>query len=284
MKSKLKLLYFIFPLLFVLLFFSCSNNIPLNNNDYLVAHYFDVGQGDSTLIQVNGKNILIDSGSRTAENKIIKYLNDLNIKKIDYLISTHPHEDHIGNMDEIIDLFEIEKFYAPKVTTNTTSFEKMIKALKRKNLKINILKDGTTSIDLGKNTKVSVFSPKENLKDKNLNNYSPIIKIQFKDTSFLFTGDAEKENINYVLSKNYPIDSDVLKLGHHGSKTSTTKEFLEKVTPYIAIASLGENNSYGHPHKKVIDLLNSYNIKLFRTDKDSTITLISNGIEIKKLK
>ncbi|ENZ02463.1 hypothetical protein HMPREF1092_01698 [Clostridium thermobutyricum] len=284
MKSKLKLLYFIFPLLFALLFFSCSNNIPLNNDDYLVVHYFDVGQGDSTLIQVNGKNMIIDSGSRTAENKIIKYLNNLNIKKIDYLISTHPHEDHIGNMDEIIDLFEIEKFYAPKVTTNTTSFEKMIKALKRKNLKINILKDGTSSIDLGKNTKVYVFSPKENLKDDNLNNYSPIIKIQFKDTSFLFTGDAEKENINYVLSKNYPIDSDVLKLGHHGSKTSTTKEFLEKVTPYITIASLGENNSYGHPHKKVLDLLNSYNIKLFRTDKDSTITLISNGIEIKKLK
>lgn len=284
MKSKLKLLYFIFPLLFALLFFSCSNNIPLNNDDYLVVHYFDVGQGDSTLIQVNGKNMIIDSGSRTAENKIIKYLNNLNIKKIDYLISTHPHEDHIGNMDEIIDLFEIEKFYAPKVTTNTTSFEKMIKALKRKNLKINILKDGTSSIDLGKNTKVYVFSPKENLKDDNLNNYSPIIKIQFKDTSFLFTGDAEKENINYVLSKNYPIDSDVLKLGHHGSKTSTTKEFLEKVTPYITIASLGENNSYGHPHKKVLDLLNSYNIKLFRTDKDSTITLISNGIEIRKLK
>ncbi len=284
MKSKLKLLYFIFPLLFALLFFSCSNNIPLNNDDYLVVHYFDVGQGDSTLIQVNGKNMIIDSGSRTAENKIIKYLNNLNIKKIDYLISTHPHEDHIGNMDEIIDLFEIEKFYAPKVTTNTTSFEKMIKALKRKNLKINILKDGTSSIDLGKNTKVYVFSPKENLKDDNLNNYSPIIKIQFKDTSFLFTGDAEKENINYVLSKNYPIYSDVLKLGHHGSKTSTTKEFLEKVTPYITIASLGENNSYGHPHKKVLDLLNSYNIKLFRTDKDSTITLISNGIEIRKLK
>ncbi|MGV3024107.1 ComEC/Rec2 family competence protein [Clostridium thermobutyricum] len=284
MKSKFKLLYFIFSLLFVFLFFSCSNSIPLNNDNYLVVHYFDVGQGDSTLIQVNGMNMLIDSGSRTAENKIIKYLNDLNINKIDYLISTHPHEDHIGNMDEIIDLFEINKFYAPKVTTTTTSFEKMIKALKRKNLKINILKDGTSSIDLGKNTQVSVFSPKENLKDDNLNNYSPIIKIQFKDASFLFTGDAEKENINYVLSKNYPIDSDVLKLGHHGSKTSTTKEFLEKVTPSIAIASLGENNSYGHPHKKVLDLLNSFNIKLFRTDKDSTITLISNGIEIKKLK
>lgn len=283
MNKKLPLILLFLFLLFTTSLFSCSNKEKTSiNTDNLKVHYFDVGQGDCILVQVNNKNLLIDAGPKDAESQLIKNINNLNIKKLDYVIATHPHEDHIGGMGQIIKTFNIGKFYAPKVTSNTKTFEYMINQLNNKNLKINIIKPGIgDDIDLGKNAKVEVFAP-NNSSYENLNNYSPIIKISYKSTSFLFTGDAEKLSEKEVLNKEYDIQSDVLKIGHHGSSSSTSKEFLNKVNPKIAVISLGKDNDYGHPHKETISSLKNKGIKYFRTDEEGTVILESDGKTVTK--
>ena len=253
------------------------NKININPKEMKV-HFIDVGQGDSILVQVNYKSLLIDSGPKDEKDKLTKYLNLLNISQFDYVIATHPHEDHIGNMSYIINNYKVINFYSPKIINTTSSFENMAEALSRKNLKIKILKANTTSIDLGYNTLVEVFSP--TLDDyENLNNYSPIIKISHGNNTFLFTGDAEEDIEKEVLINNFNLNSEVLKVGHHGSSTSSSLEFLEKVNPKISIISVGKNNSYGHPTLKTLD--NLKRTSLFRTDKDGSIVITSDGNYLK---
>lgn len=258
---------------------SCSNN-------EILIHYIDVGQGDCILIQVNEKNLLIDSGPASNRNDLLDYLSKLNIKKFDYIIATHPHEDHIGNMDTIIKRFNIDKFYAPKVTHTSICFENMVNALVDKSLKINVLKKGESDIELGENTNIEIFSPLENMISENYNDYSPVIKITFHNNSFLFTGDAEAYTENQLLSDNVNLKSDIIKIGHHGSKTSTSYNFLHEVNPSFAIISVGEDNTYGHPSLDTLLNLNLMNIKTYRTDLNGTIIVTSNGntISIDSLK
>lgn len=259
-----------------------SNSSNKNNQleaDKMIIHYIDVGQGDSILIQVNNKNLLIDSGPKSDKKKLFNYLSTLNLEKLDYVIATHPHEDHIGNMSDVIDDYTILNFYAPKVQSTTKTFEKMIESLKSKSLKINVLKKGTDSINLGKNTKVTVFSPsKDSYED--LNNYSPVIKIEYGKTSFLFTGDAQKDVEKEILTSNEDISADVLKVGHHGSSTSTTKDFLNKVHPSIGVISVGQDNTYNHPNNDTLKRLSENKITTYRTDKDGTVILSSDGYNI----
>lgn len=278
MKRFSKLLIIIFSFFSILIIY--NKNISNSLSDKLYIYFLDVGQGDSTLIQYGENTILIDSGPKTSEDKILTYLKALKLKDIDYLIATHPHEDHIGNMDEIIDTMRIKNFYAPYITSDTEEFTDLTNALNRKNLKINILSQNTSSLNLGEDISINVFSPTKDLESENLNNYSPIIKITFKETSFLFTGDAEKEINDYLLLNDVPLESSVLKLGHHGSSTSLDEEFLSKVNPKLAIASCGYNNSYNHPSPSVINLLSTNNIKLLRTDLDGSIILSSDGNNI----
>lgn len=253
-----------------------KKSIP--NPSEINVHFIDVGQGDAILVQVNSKNLLIDSGPRDEKEKLIKYLNSVYIPQFDYIIATHPHEDHIGNMDYIISNYKVLNFYTPKVTTNTVSFENMVESLTRKNLKLKILKANTTTINLGDNTLVEVFSPNLDTYD-NLNNYSPIIKITYGNASFLFTGDAETEIEEEVISKYSNLKSDVLKVGHHGSSTSSSLEFLKAVNPKISIISVGKNNTYGHPTKETLTKLKD--TTLFRTDKNNSIIISSDGKSIK---
>lgn len=272
--------YFLYLSIFIFslgLFINFSAKNKDINKDEMIVHFIDVGQGDSILIQVNNYNLLIDSGSFEANKEIKTYLNNLNINKIDYLIATHPHEDHIGNMSYIINNYDVINFYSPKVTTTSNSFEKLIDALQINNLKIKILKANTSSINLGKYTTVEVLSPNLDYYE-NLNNYSPIIKISYKNTSFLFTGDAEELIEQEVLSKNYNLKSDILKVGHHGSSTSTSKDFYEVVNPSISIISVG-NNSYGHPTNKTLNQIKTS--KVYRTDEDGDIVITSDGNSFK---
>ncbi len=281
MKKTLISLFIIFTFALNINNYLFKYNID-NDPNIMEVHYIDVGQGDSILIRVNNKVLLIDSGPKNSKSKLTKYLNSLNIKNIDYLIATHPHEDHIGNISTIINNYKVNKFYSPKVTTNTKTFEKIVSTLKNNNLKITILDNTTSSINLGNNTSVKVYSPIEDFKDDNLNNYSPIIKITFGKTSFLFTGDAEEYVEKQVVNNVSNLSSNVLKLGHHGSSSSSCKEFLDAVNPDIAIITVGIDNEYGHPHNEVLDLLKSYKIKTYRTDNDGSIILISDGKNILK--
>jgi len=255
-----------------------SNQIDANK---MLVHYIDVGQGDSILIQVNNKNLLIDAGPKSDKKKLLNYLSTLNLDKLDYVIATHPHEDHIGNMDDVINDYNVLAFYAPKVQSTTKTFEEMVESLKSKGLKINVIKKGTNSINLGENTKVTVFSPTKDSYE-NLNNYSPVIKIEYGNTSFLFTGDAEKDVEKEILTSNENISADVLKVGHHGSSTSTSKDFVNKVNPSIGVISVGQDNIYNHPNDDTLKRLNENKVTIYRTDKDGTVTLSSDGSNIVK--
>lgn len=274
----------IFILIALLILAKLSFNFNNYSNTYknaMLVHYINVGQGDSILIQVNDKNLLIDSGPESNKNDLLTYLKNLNIDTLDYVIATHPHEDHIGNMHHIINTYNISAFYAPRVTASSKTFEEMIDSLKRKNLKINVIKQGISSIDLGNNTKVTVFSPNHDSYD-NLNNYSPIMKIEYKNTSFLFTGDAEEEVESELLKNNFLLSSDVLKIGHHGSSTSTSSSFLKAVNPSICVISDGINNNYNHPSPITLKKLKENRCIIYRTDKHGDILLISDGNNIIK--
>ena len=263
------------------LFVNNSNKSNQINPNEMVVHYIDVGQGDSILIQVNNKNLLIDAGPQSDKKNLLSYLSALNLEKLDYVIATHPHEDHIGNMDDVINDYNVLAFYAPKVQSTTKTFEKMVESLKSKNLKINVIKKGTDSIDLGENTKVTVLSPtKDSYED--LNNYSPVMKIEYGKTSFLFTGDAEKDVEKEILATNENISADILKVGHHGSSTSTTKDFLKKVNPSLGVISVGQDNTYNHPNDDTIKRLKENKVTIYRTDKDGTVILSSDGSKITK--
>lgn len=277
-----KSFHIILNFILIILLFQCSintkeNNIQINKNT-LQVHFINVGQGDSILIQVNNKNLLIDSGPNKSEDKLKKYLKKLNISKFDYIIATHPHEDHIGNMSYIINNFDVLNFYAPKVENSTKAFETMVESLIRKDLKIKVLKANIKSIDLGKNIVVDVFSPFSNSYE-DLNNYSPIVKISYGNTSFLFTGDAEELSENEVLNAGFDLKCDVLKIGHHGSSSSTSENFLKASNPSIAVISVGEDNTYGHPTDTVLSRLKE--TKIYRTDINGNIVITSDGLSLK---
>ena len=255
---------------------SIKTKINLENN--MVTHFIDVGQGDCILIQVNNKNLLIDSGTSDSKAKVISYLKRNNITKLDFIVATHPHDDHIGGMASVINTFKVDKFFAPQITATTQSFEEMIIALKSKGLKINICKPNI-SLDLGPNTTCIMLSPNKT-SYKDTNNYSCTIKLSYKNSTYLFTGDTEKPSEDEILAKNYDISADVLKVGHHGSNTSTSQEFLNRISPKIAVISCGAYNSYGHPNRETLNKLEKLNCIIYRTDLDKDIILISNGTKI----
>ncbi|MGL5823093.1 MAG: ComEC/Rec2 family competence protein [Sarcina sp.] len=270
--KKIKFLIFF---LISLIITSCTTQIP----NILEIHYIDIGQGDSTLIKLNNKNILIDSGPNSSEKTLRQYLKKEKIKNIDLLIATHPHEDHIGNMDMILNEFKINEVFAPYAMHTSKDFENFKKKLIENNKQINIL-NANTKIEFDKNINIEIFSPTKD-SYSNINDYSPIMKISYLNNSFLFTGDAEEIAEQEVLSSN--IDSDVLKIGHHGSSSSSSKEFLEKVTPKISIIQCGINNEFNHPHQSTLKKLTEINSKVYRTDEDGHIILQSDGNTIKKI-
>jgi competence protein ComEC len=284
MKRKNFNILIIFLLVFTLISIPYYNKLtslsPTINNsvDTVLVHFINVGQGDSILIQTSNENVLIDSGSNTYSKKLVNYLKRLNITNLDFIIATHPHEDHIGSMDEVIKNFEIGEFYAPKVTSSTEDFVSLVSELTKKHKKINIAKAGLI-ITLANKSYLKFLSPTFD-KYENLNNYSTVIKFQNKENSFLFTGDSEKIIEDDLIRKNQDISCNVLKVGHHGSKTSTSKEFLTKANPNFAVILCGMGNDYGHPHKEVLKSLKDLNITTFRTDKNGTIIFSSNGKNI----
>ena len=276
LKTFTTILILILTLLDCLQFTSLYTKTNSNSN-YLTVYFIDVGQGDCILVNVNGYNLLIDSGPSSARKSLLGYLDKLSISKFDYVIATHPHEDHIGNMDAIIRKYHIGKFLAPKVTASTLTFENMVTALNDKNLKISVISTGSNSINLGKETSIMFYTLPNLNTDDELNLYSPIIKLTYKNISFLFTGDAELKNEEFLIKNEINLRSHILKIGHHGSSSSTCEAFLNSVNPKVAIISVGSNNKYGHPADSTLNLLKNYHIKLYRTDLLGTIILKSDG-------
>lgn len=242
----------------------------------LLIDFIDVGQADSTLVRNQDKIMLIDAGTNEAGEMVVKYLQNLGITKIDYLVGTHPHEDHIGGLDNVINNFDIGQIYMPKIETTTKTFEDVLEAIENKNLTVTAPNKGD-KIELGQ--AVGEFMTEPILDKDNLNVSSLVLRLEFGNTSYLFMGDAEEENEETII---WP-KTDVLKVGHHGSSTSSSKSFLEQVQPKYAIIMAGKDNSYGLPTQETIDKLHNIGSEIYKTDEDGTIQMTSDGntIQIK---
>lgn len=279
--NKHKKAYILFAVFFLINILTACGSEKSNydrDNNKLFIHYLDVGQGDSMLIEQGSHAMLIDAGKPEYAEKVKQYIKNEKIENLDYVIGTHPHDDHIGGMKTIVRQFNINKIFMPKITATTDSFKDMIEAIRNKNKKINVPKSGE-NFYLGK-ASVTILAPNSSSYD-DLNNYSIVIKMKFGNNSFLFEGDAEKLSENEILSSGEDISADVIKIGHHGSSSSTSKEYLERVNPKFAVISCGKNNDYGHPHKATVETLKNKNIELYRTDECGDVVCISDGNKIK---
>lgn len=241
----------------------CLTDIP--NDTALRVYCFDVGQGDSILISNRNETMLIDASTNDMGKTVVDDIKKLGIDKIDYLIGTHPHEDHIGGLDEVIKSFVIGKIYMPKVATNTKSYEDVLDNIAKKKLKVSSPRIGEKFTVGNAECEVMHIDNRED----DLNADSIVIKMEYKGTTYLFTGDANYEVEN---SRDWP-EVDILKVGHHGSNSSTTNKFLNQTKPKIALISCGKNNDYGHPGESTIKRLQKIGAKIYRTDKVQTILI-----------
>ena len=254
-----------------------QNDYINTNNDLLKVHYLDVGQGDSIFVELpNNETMLIDAAESYQSENIINYLKNLNYKKIDYVIGTHPHTDHIGGLKDIINTFEIGKIYMPKVISTTKTYESLLMAIKDKNLKINTAKAGTSIIDTD-TLKINILAPNNSIYTE-LNNYSVVTKITYGTTKFLFMGDAEKLSENEIKEN---VTADVIKIGHHGSNTSSSIDFIKKVNAKYGIISVGLNNKYNLPKEETITNWENSGTKIYLTSTNGTIRASSDGTNIK---
>lgn len=253
----------------------CTDSIDSSTD--LELHFIDVGQGDSTFIKTpSGYTMLIDAGDNSHGSDVVSYIKGLGVKKIDVLVGTHPDADHIGGIDNVIDSFEVGEFYMPKKTHDTKTYEDVLKAAKNKGLKIKAaVADKIIAFDPA--TKAVFLSP-ENQTYSDNNSYSAVIKLTYGQNTFLLTGDTEKENEAKMMDKyGISLQSDLIKLAHHGSSTSNTPAFLDAVNPQLAVASCGYKNKYSHPHKEVLQYLEENDIPIYRTDEQGNIIVYSDG-------
>lgn len=250
-----------------------------DNNSGLIVYFLDVGQADCTLIQLpNGEEVLIDAGNYGDGSYIKNYLKNLNVDDIEYFILTHPHEDHIGSAKEIINNFTVKKIYMPDVLASSNLYESTMLAIENKDIETIFAKPGLIIID-SPGLKLELLSPKS-MYYSELNEYSAVARLEYDNTSFLFTGDAESVSELEMLGGGFNLDSDVLKVGHHGGRTSSSIDFLKAVTPEYSIISCGEDNSYGHPHIETLNRLSDIGSEIYRTDELGTIVAVSNGKDI----
>lgn len=254
-----------------------QNDYINTNNDLLKVHYLDVGQGDSIFVELpNNETMLIDAAESYQSENIINYLKNLNYQKIDYVIGTHPHTDHIGGLKDIINTFEIGKIFMPKVVSTTKTYESLLMAIKDKNLKINTAKAGTSIIDTD-TLKINILAPNNSIYTE-LNNYSVVTKITYGTTKFLFMGDSEKLIENEIKEN---VTADVIKIGHHGSNTSSSIDFIKKVNAKYGIISVGLNNKYNLPKEETITNWENSGTKIYLTSTNGTIRASSDGTNIK---
>lgn len=241
---------------------TCIEKIEENDNN-LRVYYFDVGQADSILVVNNQKTMLIDAGNNDDGELIVNNLKKLGISRIDYLIGTHPHEDHIGGLDNIIDNFDIGTIYMPKTLNNTKTFEDVLDSVAKKQLSITTPNVGDT-FTIG-DASCQIMSVEDN--SENYNACSIVIRMVQNDISYLFMGDAETDNEQ---ARSWP-QTTILKVGHHGSSTSSCEDFLKQVMPTVSIISVGTDNKYGHPHEETITRLNNIGSTIYQTNNVGNI-------------
>ncbi len=259
------------------------SEFPYESNK-LYVHVLDIGQGDSILIHTPlGKNMLIDGGPGDAVILPISNILGFGLHTIDIMALTHPHADHLSGLIPLFERYAIHDIWYTGVAHTTPIFLEWLKRIKQNGQKIVHIRE-RQRIEIDEHIFVDILFPDTDIsdsakgvrKDLNLNNTSLVMKLFYGETSFLLVGDAEHEIEKYLLKQPNELRADVLKIGHHGSKTSTSQEFLSAVSPHFAVISVGKN-SYGHPDPTVIRRIKEKGIELFRTDVNGTVTFISDG-------
>lgn len=285
MKLQRKSVFLILGVLVFSNIYAWTVVYELTKSQPLEVVFFDVGQGDSIFIETpKGYQILIDGGPSSVV--LEKLGNEMPFwdRTIDLVVLTHPEHDHIAGLIEVLKRYEVDYILWTGILRDTGEHEEWERLIKEKDIKVKIAEIGQRIIT----PKVffEVLHPFESLEGKevkNPNNSSIVFRLVFGNNSFLFTGDLYKSIEKEIVNRGLEIEVDVLKVGHHGSKTSSAEEFLEKANPEVAVISSGKDNTYGHPHQEVLETLNKYGITVLRTDTEGDIKIISNGknIEIK---
>lgn len=263
---------------FLLVLTGCSSSNESVSSD-LEIHIIDIGQGDSILIKTpEGNTMLVDTGPYSSYETLNSYLIGQNINKFDYALATHPDADHIGSFSEVIQNNTIEEFHMPEKSHTSTSYELMMESLESKQVPIKYIEAGY-SFNISPTVKATYLNP-FSYTDGDNNNYSAVLIIQHGENKFLLTGDAEAPDEENIINNFNNIQADILKIGHHGSSTSSTKEFLQAVNPSYAVVSCEYKNKFGHPHEETVSLLEEMNIPLYRTDEQGTVIFYSDGENI----
>lgn len=255
---------------------TANSNVTATTSELVKVHFIDVGQGSSTLVQCGNTGILIDAGEREYGKTVVKYLKDAGIKRLEYVVASHPHSDHIGGLFDVLDSIYVKNIIMPKLTDinipTTRIYEKLLETISDKNINAiyaklgNRYTVGTAAID--------IIGPVEQVKD--LNNMSVICKVTANKVKLLVTADAEKQEMSSVYNATANLKSDIIVMGHHGSQTAIQKDFLKSVGARVAIISCGKDNPYNHPHKETIEYLKNNNIEYYRTDLVGNIVFTCN--------
>lgn len=239
------------------------------------VHYIDVGQGDATLILCEGQSLLIDGGDNTAEETVVEYLMNAGVTELDYVLSTHPHADHCGGLDAVAETFPIGTVYTPCLTYDTVTFADFTQAVTDHGIALTIPETGTT-FSLG-SAQCTLLGPDTSNLPEDVNDMSLILRVTYGDMAFLFTGDAEHNAETELLDTGWDVSCDVLKVGHHGSYTSTGYRLVYEADPEYAVISCGAGNDYGHPHEETLSRLEDAEVTTLRTDEMGTIVFFTDG-------
>ncbi|MBQ7084292.1 MAG: MBL fold metallo-hydrolase [Anaerotignum sp.] len=240
------------------------------------VHFIDVGQADCALLASGGHFMLIDGGNNDDAEHIVTYLRNVGVKKLDMVVGTHPHEDHIGSLDAAIEAFDIGAVYMPDVSADTETYRDVLDAVEGKGLQVQHPVPGDV-LDFN-GLPVEIFGPVKEY--SNLNNHSIVLRVSVGETAFLFTGDVEIEGEYDILEQGFDISADVLKVSHHGSSGSSVEEFLAYTDADYAVISVGEENIYDHPEAVTLKRLQNYGMEIFRTDEQGTIVCDTDGKNI----
>ncbi len=251
-------------------------NVSVKTSEYVSVHFIDVGQGSSTLIQCGNTGILIDTGEREYAETVVEYLKKVGIERLEYVVASHPHSDHIGGMVQIFENFHTENIIMPELSEinmpTTRIYEDLMNAVIQKNINPITAEYGKVYTVGG--ARLEILGPVEQVKD--LNNMSVVCRVTAGSTRFLVLADAEKQEMQSIYELRPKLKCDVIALGHHGSRTSIQKAFLASAEPNVAIISCGKDNSYGHPHEETIDYLKKNKIEYYRTDYSGNIVFNCN--------
>ena len=264
----------------------CSINQPASKAEQaegkVIVKVLDVGQGDAVLLRSGGQITLIDTGDTESREKVVSYLKKEGVSVIDHLIITHPHNDHIGGVAAVFEHFTIKQIYDSGQTTTTNTYRKYLETVQKKKIPFALLAAGS-HVDVGSGAVLQILAPeepffKEDNGQSDLNNNAIVAKLIYGSFSMLLTSDAEKASEARMVKKySDQLKSTVLKVGHHGSTTSSTSAFLKAVAPEVAVITVGAGNDYGHPHEAVVKRYQDRKIKMYRSDQHGTITISSDG-------